>query len=84
MKCQMSDVEECRTGGCAYTCDAIAIVLVRAVPMSEEGSAAASGTYTSGAYAQRLMVCEDCADLLRDEYEEDIKAGYLWVEDEEE
>lgn len=53
---------------CAWTGRRDELVHVRWVPASDRGSAQASGTYASGAYATSLYVYRDCAELLRYEW----------------
>lgn len=50
---------------CEWTGPREELVHVRWVPASDRGSAAASGTYTGGAYAQSLHVTAECAEMLR-------------------
>lgn len=53
---------------CEWTGRRDRLVTVRWVPESDRGSARASGTYTSGAYAQTLYVTPRCADVLAHVY----------------
>jgi len=50
---------------CAWSGHREELVLVRWVPDSDVGSAQASGTGTYGAYARRLYVAPECAEVLR-------------------
>lgn len=55
---------------CDWTGPREELVHIRHVYDSDRGSAQASGTYTSGAYAHSLYVTSECAEMLRYEWED--------------
>lgn len=79
---------ECQCGratgeSCQWSGHRDELHLVRWVPESDRGSAQASGTGTRGAYAKKLYVSPECADMLAHVYEDGEQTAALdpYVED---